>query len=187
MMPNTRFLATGPSRTRVRRESGARIGADRESRCCDWRLIDFGASRARESPSHDEVRVPTTRHREIRVSSGWHPPHRSVESVAAWLQAYPSIEVEACDCSGLYADGIARGRHRRSILPRGYPPTVGTCCTRRRGMSSSASFLRVWIAHVEPTLDSRQNYPHTFWHHGIPSVVSFADRCLQLLMQELPK
>jgi transposase len=36
-------------------------------------------------------------------------PHRSADSVAAWLQAHPAIEVAARDRSGLYADGIARG------------------------------------------------------------------------------
>ncbi|MDQ2786904.1 MAG: ISL3 family transposase [Chloroflexota bacterium] len=36
-------------------------------------------------------------------------PERSADSVAAWLQAHPSIEVAARDRSGLYADGIARG------------------------------------------------------------------------------
>ncbi len=36
-------------------------------------------------------------------------PDRSADSVAAWLQAHPSIAVAARDRSGLYADGIARG------------------------------------------------------------------------------
>lgn len=36
-------------------------------------------------------------------------PDRSAESVAAWLQAHPSVKVAARDRGGLYADGIARG------------------------------------------------------------------------------
>jgi transposase len=36
-------------------------------------------------------------------------PERSADSVAAWLQAHPSVKVAARDRSGLYADGITRG------------------------------------------------------------------------------
>ena len=44
------------------------------------------------------------RHRVIDL-----PPRPIGRSVAAWLQAHPSVEVAARDRSGLYADGIARG------------------------------------------------------------------------------
>lgn len=36
-------------------------------------------------------------------------PDRSADSVAAWLEAHPSVAVAARDRGGLYADGIARG------------------------------------------------------------------------------
>ncbi len=45
MMLDAQFLAARPSRTHMGRERVARIGADRESRCCGGRLIAFGASR----------------------------------------------------------------------------------------------------------------------------------------------
>ena len=84
---------------------------------------------AKAGPAQGRPRLPSRERYERRLESAPRPdaalallPHRRVETVAAWLNAHPSIEVVARDRAGACADGVCGGAPQtRQVSDRWHP------------------------------------------------------------------